>query len=157
MSDAQSYDGINDGGDDGGDGGYDGGSVTDTASMPWRDLAPGVGLKVLRLDRATGAWTIMIKSSPGSVLPPHRHLAHSEIYILSGSGHHDQTGAFKAGDFVVEPDGAMHSPLVFTDEVVQIMTAQGPSQFFAEDGSPTFLMDVNMLSAFADEQVLARA
>lgn len=134
-----------------------GGLVIDIDGMAWRQLAPGVGIKVLRLDRASDEWTIMIRSEAGSVLPPHQHVGSSEIYIIKGSGHHKQAGHFKAGDYVIEPGGATHSLLVFQEEVVQIMFARGPSQFVDEHGNPTFLMDVNMLSAFADEGVLALA
>ena len=135
----------------------DGGLVIDTDGMPWRELAPGVGIKVLRLDGTSGEWTIMIRSEAGSVLPPHQHIGNSEIYIIKGAGHHEQAGHFKTGDYVLEPDGATHSPLFFKEEVVQIMFAKGPSQFLDENGNPTFLMDVNMLSGFADEDVLSLA
>lgn len=128
-----------------------GGMVIDTEALEWRELAPGVGIKVLRLDKESGAWTIMIKSEAGSVLPPHRHEGLSEIYILQGSGRHEEAGEFKAGDYVIEPDGAVHSPLFFTEEVVQIMVAQGPSAFLAEDGSVAFMMDVEMLERFAGQ------
>lgn len=133
----------------------DGGFVIDTDGMEWRTLAPGVGIKVLRLDKESGAWTIMIRSEKGSVLPPHRHMGLSEIYIIKGAGHHEQAGDFKTGDYVIEPDGAVHSPLFFEEEVVQIMVAQGPSAFLNEDGSTSFLMDVNMLSAFAGDETYA--
>jgi anti-sigma factor ChrR (cupin superfamily) len=131
----------------------DGGIVIDTDGMPWRELAPGVGIKVLRLDRETGAWTIMIRSEKGSVLPPHRHIGMSQIYIIKGAGRHEQAGDFKTGDYVIEPDGAVHSPLFFEEEVIQIMMADGPSAFLNEDGSESFLMDVNMLSQFADPEL----
>jgi anti-sigma factor ChrR (cupin superfamily) len=135
----------------------DGGLVIDTDAMEWRTLAPGVGIKVLRLDRATEEWTIMIRSEKGSVLPPHQHIGNSEIYIIKGAGHHQQAGHFKTGDYVLEPDGATHSSLFFEQEVIQIMFAKGPSQFLDEEGNPTFLMDVNMLGGFAEEHVLASA
>jgi anti-sigma factor ChrR (cupin superfamily) len=135
----------------------DGGLVIDTDAMEWRTLAPGVGIKVLRLDRASEEWTIMIRSEKGSVLPPHQHIGNSEIYIIKGAGHHEQAGHFKTGDYVLEPDGATHSPLFFNEEVIQIMFAKGPSQFLDENGNPTFLMDVNMLSGFAEEHVLGSA
>lgn len=125
------------------------GHVINTNDLEWRELAPGVGIKVLRLDDQSGAWSVMIRSEPGSVLPPHRHDALSEIFILKGQGTHPETGDFQAGDFVIEPAGAIHSPLFFTEEVIQIMISQGPSTFLAEDGSETFVMDVPMLKNFA--------
>lgn len=110
----------------------------------------------MRLPSLTGSSAVVLG---GSHVPmsPHRHLGLSEIYIIKGDGHHEQAGDFKTGDYVIEPDGAVHSALVFEQEVVQIMMAQGPSAFLAEDGSTTFLMDVDMLSGFADDSVLARA
>lgn len=128
-----------------------GGNLIDTEQMEWRELAPGVGIKVLRLDRAKGGLTIMVRAQKGSVLPLHRHIGLSEIYIVKGAGHHNETGNFKAGDYIIEPDGAVHTPLRFEEEVVLVMTAQGPSAFLNQDGSTAFMMDVDMLSHFAGE------
>ncbi|GAA1649416.1 cupin domain-containing protein [Georgenia ruanii] len=125
----------------------------DTDGMPWRELAPGVGVKVLRLDRESGAWTIRIRSEKGSVLPPHRHIGMSQISIIKGAGRHEQAGDFKTGAYVIEPDGAVHRPLFFEEEVVQIMMADGAPAFLNEDGSESFLVDVNMLSQFADPEL----
>lgn len=135
----------------------DGGLVIDTNAMEWRTLAPGVGIKVLRLDRVSGAWTVMIRSEKGSVLPPHRHDGLAEIYIIKGSGNHPETGDFKTGDYVLESDGAIHSALHFEEEVVQIMVSHGPSAFLNEDGSVAFMMDVDMLTSFAEEAVAGNA
>ncbi len=134
--------------------GYDGGSVIATETMEWRPLAPGVSIKVLRLDRATGAWTVMINSEPGSVLPRHQHLGVSEIYILRGAGHHPETGDFKAGDYVLEADGAVHSPLHFDQQVTQIMVSHGPSAFLNDDDSVAFVMDTDMLMGFVDDATI---
>lgn len=132
-----------------------GGLVLETDKIAWRDLAPGVSIRVLRLDKAKEAWTVMIRSEPGSVLPRHRHLGLSEIYILDGGGHHPETGDFKTGDYIVEADGAVHSPLHFDQQVTQVMVAHGPSEFLNDDDTVAFVMDVNMLTNFADEAVLA--
>lgn len=135
----------------------DGGVVIDTNAMEWRELAPGVSIKVLRLKRETEEWTVMFRCEAGAVLPAHQHLGDAEIYNLEGAGYHEQTGPFKAGDYVFETDGSMHSPLVFTQQVMHIMFAKGPSQFFDEEGNPTFVMNVDRLVPFADEGVLALA
>lgn len=135
----------------------DGGLVIKTDAMEWRTLAPGVGIKVLRLDRESGSWTVMIRSEKGSVLPPHRHDGLAEIYIIQGAGNHPETGDFNTGDYVIESDGAIHSALHFQEEVVQIMVSHGPSAFLNEDGSVAFVMDVNMLLNFAEEAVASKA
>lgn len=135
----------------------DGGIVIGTDDIEWRDLAPGVGIKVLRLDRATEKWTVMLRAQPGAVLPPHQHLGNSELYILQGAGRHEETGEFRAGDYVLEAEGANHSPLFFEEEVILLMFAEGPSQFIDENGNPTFLMNVDMLTGFAEEAVRAAA
>ena len=58
---------------------------------------------------------------------------------------------------MIEPDGAVHSPLFFEEQVIQIMVAQGPSAFLDEDGSESFLMDVETLSTFADPAIVDAA
>lgn len=120
-----------------------------TDEIPYQPIADGVGLRVVHVDSTSGAWTIMIHMQPGAVLPRHKHLSHAEIYILSGAGEHPQTGAFKTGDYVIEPAQAVHEPLVQDEEMRLVMRSDGPVAFLNDDDSTAFVMDASMLSGLA--------
>ena len=123
----------------------DASATTHCDDLPWLPLAPKVGIRVLRMDPASGGFTVMLRAEPGGVLPRHRHLAEAEIYMIKGSGTHPQTGDFRPGDFITERDGAIHDALEFGEETVLLMVSRGPSAFLAPDGSDMYFMDVPML------------
>lgn len=121
------------------------GDTVDVEKLPWLPLAPGVHIKPLRLHEESGAFTVMIHAAPNAVLPRHRHLEESHIYIIQGKGRHPQTGYFEPGNYVYERKGAIHDELRFEEETVLFMVNQGPSAFIRPDDSVAFLMDVSML------------
>ena len=54
--------------------------------MPWSPTDfPGIEMKVLYTDKASGVSTIMFKMDPGAVVPLHEHTALEQTYVLSGS------------------------------------------------------------------------
>ncbi len=103
-------------------------------------------MQVLRLNEATGQFTVIIKAERGSVLPRHRHLGSAEIYILSGSGEHPQTGRYKKDDYIFEAAGALHDAVVFDEPVRLIMLSHGPSAFLDDSDQVQFLMDAPTLA-----------
>ncbi|KAL4946404.1 hypothetical protein BDV06DRAFT_182503 [Aspergillus oleicola] len=113
--------------------------------LRWLPLVPGVSIKVIKLVPETGEYTIIVRSEAGGLLPRHRHVQGSEIYILKGSGAHPQTRAFVEGDYVSESKGAVHDPLPFKQETELLMVSRGPSVFLADDGSDLYTIDVDML------------
>lgn len=119
-----------------------GGDVIHTDEVPWLPLAPGVSMRPLRLDDASGAFTVMIRAMPGAVLPRHKHIGLSEIYVLKGESTHPQTGYTKPGDYISEHAGAVHEPLHFQEETILFMVSHGPSAFLNDDDSTAFVMDV---------------
>lgn len=128
---------------------YEGGHTLHTDELPWLPLAPKVKIRLLRLDRDSGEFSVMIRAEAGGVLPRHKHLAGAEIFILEGEGRHPQTGDFRRGDYIIEPDQAVHDPLDFEQDVTMIMMCKGASAFLAPDDSVAFLMDVPMLEGLA--------
>ncbi|KAF5486960.1 Acetylacetone-cleaving enzyme [Colletotrichum siamense] len=130
-------------------GGQDAGSTVNCNTLPWLPLAPKIWIKLVKLQPATGAHTVIIRAEPGGVLPPHRHIEAAEIFVLKGTGDHPQTGHFAEGDFVSESKGAVHDPLVFEVETEMLMTSQGPSVFLDEQGNDLYTMDVPMLQGLA--------
>ncbi|GEM_PF-2718338 len=128
---------------------YAGGHTVHPEELPWLPLAPKVFVKVLKVDRESGAYSVMIRAEEGGVLPPHRHNESAEIYIIKGEGTHAQTGAYREGDYISEPKGATHDALPFTEETVLLMIAEGPSEFLGEDGNVQHVMDIGMLDYLA--------
>lgn len=122
-----------------------GGSTVHCADLKWLPLAPKVWVKVIKQWQATGGYSVMIRAEPGGVLPPHRHLADAEIYVIQGTGLHPQAGHYASGDYVSEYEGATHDALHFDIETELLMIAQGPSVFLDEKGNDTFRMDLEML------------
>lgn len=112
----------------------------------WRPLAPGIAMQILRLSEETGQFTVIIKAEKGSVLPRHRHLAPAEIYILSGSGTHPQTGRYRQDDYIYERSGALHDAVVFDEPVELLMVSYGPSAFLDDQDQVRFFMDAQMLA-----------
>jgi quercetin dioxygenase-like cupin family protein len=56
-----------------------------SADIAWRPLRlPGVSVKVLREDRASGASTTLVRFEPGARFPAHDHPAGEEIFVLEG-------------------------------------------------------------------------
>lgn len=132
---------------------YEGGFTVRTQDLPWLPLARGVGVRVLRLDHATGAFSVMIRAERGGILPRHLHIESAEIYVLRGQGIHPQTGAYRAGDYISEPRGALHDALLFTEETELLMVCNGPSAFLADDGSILHTMNTGMLEHLASAQL----
>lgn len=116
-----------------------------TAELPWLPLASGIGVRVLKLDRETGAFSVMIRAEPGGILPRHKHIESAEIYVIKGQGTHPQTGPYKAGDYISESRGALHDEVRFTEETELLMVCNGASVFLAGDGSVQHVMDIDML------------
>ncbi|MEV0032116.1 cupin domain-containing protein [Nocardia sp. NPDC050793] len=120
-----------------------------TDEIPFKPVADGVEIRVVYADEESGVWTVMVHAKPGSVLPRHRHVSGTELYILQGAGEHPQTGAFKAGDYVLEPAGAVHEPLVHPEETMLIMRSAGEIAFLADDGATTLVLSAGMLKRLA--------
>jgi anti-sigma factor ChrR (cupin superfamily) len=76
--------------------------------MPWSKTDfPGIEMKVLYADKATGASTILFKMDPGAVVPLHEHTALEQTYVLSGSLKDDE-GECGPGEYVWRPGGNRH-------------------------------------------------
>lgn len=124
---------------------YAGGDTVHTGEVPWLPLAEKVFIRVLKTNRETGGFSVMIRAEPGGVLPRHRHVGEAEVYILKGQGNHPQSGDFGPGDFITEPKGALHDPVEFGEETELLMICDGPSEFLGEDGGVQHVMDLGML------------
>jgi quercetin dioxygenase-like cupin family protein len=77
-------------------------------ALPWRPTAfPGIDIKVLLEDKATGLMTTLTRMAPGAVLPMHEHIDIEQTYVLEGRLV-DEEGEVKAGQYVWRPAGSTH-------------------------------------------------
>ena len=80
----------------------------DVASLPWKPTpTPGIEMKVLMQDDASGLLTALFRWQPGTQLPLHEHVEVEQTYVLEGSIVDDE-GEVREGDYVWRPKGNRH-------------------------------------------------
>ncbi|MCW5653032.1 cupin domain-containing protein [Hydrogenophaga sp.] len=77
-------------------------------NLPWKPTpTPGIDMKILLEDKATGLLTALFRWQPGTALDLHEHVEIEQTYVLEGSLVDDE-GEVKAGDYVWRPRGNRH-------------------------------------------------
>lgn len=105
----------------------------DVAAMPWVTTQyPGIQIKVLYQDPATGLLTALFKWEAGAVLPLHEHVELEQTYVIEGSFEDDE-GVCTAGNFVWRPPGSRHVARS-KDGAVMIGFFLKPNIFFGPNG-----------------------
>jgi anti-sigma factor ChrR (cupin superfamily) len=80
----------------------------DVEELPWKPTPfPGVELKILMQNEATGLLTALTRFAPGARLPLHEHTDLEQSFVLEGSLV-DEEGAATAGNYVWRPAGSTH-------------------------------------------------
>ena len=94
---------------------------------PWQPGPyPGVELKVLHKNDATGGVVVLRKFHSGITVPAHTHtLANEYAYVLSGKWEESDT-TYVPGTFFFAPKGERHGPHVATTEVISLTVFDGP-------------------------------
>jgi anti-sigma factor ChrR (cupin superfamily) len=107
------------------------------AELPWEATRfPGVTVKTLLFDPATGLATVLMKMEAGAVLPDHEHVLIEQTYVLEGRLV-DKEGpeiglAIGPGEYVWRPPGSRHA--AWTPEgATFIAIFQIPNRFFDVD------------------------
>ena len=77
----------------------------------WLDIAPGVQLKMLRVDPPTGERTALLRMEPGASCPEHDHPEVEECFVLEGEVNIDGHD-YRRGDYVVAQAGTRHDTIV---------------------------------------------
>ena len=99
------------------------GTVTVRAdALPWRQLMPGIRVKILFENRVAGRQAVLLEMAPGASFPAHEHLdGVEECLVLRGEV---RTGAVtaRAGDYHVALTGSSHLPLETTTGALLFIT-----------------------------------
>lgn len=83
-------------------------AVVRTQDAPWDPMAPGVSMKTLRSDQASGAATLLVKLDAGASFPEHNHPGGEEVFVLEGDIQLDQH-RLGTGDYLYTPPGEKHA------------------------------------------------
>ncbi len=94
---------------------------------PWQPGPyPGVEIKILHRNAATGAVTVLRKFQAGVTVPAHTHpLANETAYILTGEWEESGVG-HGPGTCFHAPKGIEHGPHVARTEVLSLTVFDGP-------------------------------
>jgi len=80
----------------------------DVGELPWKPTpCPGIDMKVLLEDKATGLLTALFRWQPGSELSLHEHVEVEQTFVIEGSLVDDE-GEVTAGNYVWRPKGNRH-------------------------------------------------
>ena len=80
----------------------------DVGELPWKPTpCPGIDMKVLLEDKATGLFTALFRWQPGSELSLHEHVEVEQTFVIEGSLVDDE-GEVTAGNYVWRPKGNRH-------------------------------------------------
>lgn len=122
------------------------------AEVPWAQVAEGIEIKLLRAGEGTGTYTMMARFAPGTALPSHRHFGRVHVYTLSGRwGYAEYDWQARAGDYVHEPPGSIHSlrvPSDATEPAVLFMIIDAGMVLMDEHGAMMAVEDADTLRGF---------
>jgi 2,4'-dihydroxyacetophenone dioxygenase len=109
--------------------------------LPYFPYAPGVDFKLIKVNRVTGQFAIILKSVPGAQLGTHRHYGPVWVYTIEGKWRYEEDPfVATAGSVVFEPAGAVHT---FRSDPTQGITAfiivDGALEFLDESGRTLFI------------------
>jgi len=120
--------------------------------LDWVETPGGNAMKVLRVSEETGAWSALLRAAKGTTNASHIHLGPADFYMVSGVLEY-RGGVARAGDWIYEPNGAVHEATHHPEETVYLANSHGPIAFYGEDGSTIVGMsDWRAMKAVQEQQ-----
>jgi anti-sigma factor ChrR (cupin superfamily) len=106
----------------------DGLLIARPAEMTWMAGAlPGVFLKVLFNDAGRGYTTAMVRLTPGTHYPSHKHADVEELYLLEGDLRVGDT-SMQSGDYCRGEAGSIHDEIVTDHGCLFVVTSSDQDQ-----------------------------
>lgn len=104
-------------------------AAMDTAKMDWQ-ASPSPTVWRKRLDLVDGEFsrvTSVVRYDPDSAFHPHDHPAGEEIFVLDGT-FSDEHGDYRAGTFLLNPQGFRHAPFSKEGCIIFVKLCQFPGE-----------------------------
>jgi len=134
----------------------------DTENGEWIDLGlpnsqPGENaIMVLRIGEENGTYTALIKSKAGTVIPPHRHLGETVVFVLEGELQY-RGGIARKGGYIYEPAGAVHAATFHPVDTVYWVHVANGAIFLNSDGSDGQIYDWMTVKGIYDAHNASRS
>ena len=120
-----------------------------TAAIPdderlWVPQAPNIWFRPLFLNTVQGEWVNLLRVRRSGVLSRHRHPAPVHGYVIKGTWRYlEHNWTAKAGDYVFEPPGEIHTLTVDSDdEMITLFTVNAAMVYVDPWGKTTGFEDV---------------
>ncbi len=113
-------------------------SEINEGTLPYVDYAPGVQIKLLKINRATGQIVMLLKAEPGAYLGRHKHYGSVNVYTMQGKWRYaEDPWVARTGSYVFEPAGSIHT---FEADKVEgllvFLVVEGCFEFLDESNRP---------------------
>ena len=118
----------------------------------WVPQAENVWFRPLMFNTVEGSWTNLLRIARAGMLNRHRHPAPVYGYVLKGSWRYlEHDWVARAGSFVYEPPGEVHTLVVDddVDEMITLFQVQGALIYMNESGEQIGYDDVHSKIALA--------
>jgi anti-sigma factor ChrR (cupin superfamily) len=115
--------------------------LVDVEALPWQATRfPGIEIKTLLFDRASGVASSLMRMAPGSMLPDHEHVQIEQTWVVEGhlvdKAGPDEGIECKAGQFIWRPAGSRHTAWSPKGGLM-LAFFQIPNKFYAANGKVT--------------------
>ncbi|CAM4063919.1 2,4'-dihydroxyacetophenone dioxygenase family protein [Paenibacillus alkaliterrae] len=117
----------------------------DLDHIPWVPQTDRVWFKPLRFDLARGSWVNLLKVKPGGIVNRHRHSGGQVLaYTIQGTWRYlERDWVAKAGTFVYEPPGDIHTLVVDgEEEMITLFLLEGTVQYLDDEDNIMYQDDV---------------
>ncbi|MCI3948851.1 MAG: cupin [Acidimicrobiales bacterium] len=110
--------------------------------LPWVDIGDGSKLKVLQVRSDEGLWIVQNVFTAGYTVPTHRHTGPVWGYTISGAWHYKEYDYVnRAGSFLYEPAGSVHTLEALEDDTVVWFQMYGANLNLDADGNVESIFD----------------
>ncbi len=111
--------------------------------VPFLPYSEHVTIKLLRIDRASGQISVILKGPPGAHIGLHKHYGSVTLYTIKGAWRYlEHDWVAREGDFVFETASSSHTFVTEGEEMVEVFaTVEGALEFLDEDGNPIGIED----------------
>src|SRR5262245_50130662 len=110
--------------------------MTDSHTLPWAPISPGLSFKALHLDSDDSPWVLLLRIEPGTVVPRHRHTGPTHVFNISGHRKLQTGEVVGPGGYVYEPRGHVDTWSAVGDEPVVVhAVVEGAVEYLDEDGA----------------------